>query len=427
MNINDYMLKATFLKASQMIASEVELDQVLGKLFHVVLINTGAQHALLLYLKDNEWKMEGAATFLNQQFVLGENLTANELPKKKLPLKLISYVKRTKKPLIIDDISTHKLAASDSYIRCSQPKSVLMLPIFYRDELRRMLYLENTVMAGAFTPPSLQALEILIAQASIALENAYLIVEYKRAKEDAEAGNRVKSEFLANISHELRTPLNAIVGYTEMIQEEVQMIESLQLHGESLQKILDSSKHLLELIDQLLDLSKIEMGKMEVLWEEVDVKDFMNKLKIISMPLLKNTKNSLEFIFSPTLGRMKVDVLKLRQALLNLISNAIKFTKDGKICVEVKLLSSPKNIAGAHHVIQFCVSDTGIGMDENGFGKLFKMFSQVEASSTKRYGGTGLGLYLTRRLIEMQGGEITVKSKKGEGSIFTITLPLWGN
>jgi len=409
------------LEANQTIASETELDQVVGKLLYIVLENTGAQHALLLREHEEKWSVEGAASYLHQQFILNESVNQGDT-EEVMPSKLINYVTRTRKPLIIEDVSKHEQASMDNYIHHAQPKSLLMLPIFYRNKLRRILYLENTLLTSAFTPRHLQVLEILIGQASITLENAYLIVEYKRAKEQAESGNRVKSEFLANISHELRTPLNAVIGYTEIVQDELQTLNGLDSQAASLQKVLDSSRHLLDLIDQLLDITKIEMGKLDVLAEEIDVKEFMEKIEVIVSPLMKENNNILQFKLGPEVKKITADPLKLRQVLLNLISNAVKFTKEGKISVETKLLSPKDNSSSGK--VQFSVSDTGIGMDEAEFDKLFKLFSQVDASSTRKYGGTGLGLYLTRRLVEMQGGEITVQSKKGEGSCFAVILPI---
>ena len=241
--------------------------------------------------------------------------------------------------------------------------------------------------------------------------------EVAKARDAAETANRTKSLFLANMSHELRTPLNAIVGYSEMLQEEA-VERNLQDFGADLQKIATSGRHLLGLINDILDLSKIEAGKMELSLEVFDIATLIGEVaSTIGIQASKNG-NSLEISHAPDIGVMRGDLSKVRQGLFNLVSNAAKFTRDGNI----KVIAERQVMDGTEW-IQFRVSDTGIGLSAEQIVRLFQPFTQADASTTRRFGGTGLGLALTRRFCQMMSGDVTVHSVPGEGSVFTIKLP----
>jgi signal transduction histidine kinase/CheY-like chemotaxis protein len=228
-----------------------------------------------------------------------------------------------------------------------------------------------------------------------------------------EMASEHKSAFLASMSHELRTPLNAIIGYSEMLYENAQD-EGQDEFLPDLAKIRDAGRHLLGLINDILDLSKIEAGKMDLYLEEVDLAGLVEEVRSIVEPLAAANANRLEIVCPAALGAFHTDRTKLKQSLLNLLSNAGKFTHEGRIRLEV----SP-----ADSEISFVVSDTGIGMTEEQQSRLFQAFSQADSSTTRQYGGTGLGLAITKHFCEMLGGSITVASSPGEGSTFTITLP----
>lgn len=245
-----------------------------------------------------------------------------------------------------------------------------------------------------------------------------LVVEYKKAKEAAESASKVKSEFLANMSHELRTPLNAILGYSEIMQEDLENLEGLTEFKRNLRKVIGSGKHLLSLINDILDLSKIESGKMDLFLEKFSVKPFIEELESMLVPLMEKNHNMFSYNISPEVDYMYSDMLRVRQSLLNLLDNAAKFTKEGKVSLDVQLITQENN-----KMVQFVVQDTGIGMSEQEMQKLFQTFTQGDASTTRKYGGVGLGLYISRWLVKMLGGEITVKSVAGEGSTFTLILP----
>jgi PAS domain S-box-containing protein len=237
--------------------------------------------------------------------------------------------------------------------------------------------------------------------------------ELEHARAESEAANKAKSSFLANMSHELRTPLNAIIGYSEMLEEEVD-----EEFAPDLQKINAAGRHLLALINDVLDLSKIEAGKLELYLETFDIYKAIMDIVGTTDPLIKKNNNTLKINCSAETGSMHADLTRVRQCMLNLISNAAKFTDHGVITLDV----SREGVEETGWVV-LSVSDTGIGMTEEQLGRLFEAFSQAEATTAKKYGGTGLGLAISRRFCRMMGGDVTVTSIPGEGSTFTMKIP----
>jgi GAF domain-containing protein/CheY-like chemotaxis protein len=275
----------------------------------------------------------------------------------------------------------------------------------------------NRKTPGEFSPEILELLKTFASQSAVAIQNARLFREIEDKSRQLEVADRHKSEFLANMSHELRTPLNAIIGYSEMLQEDAADLGAEQF-TEDLKKINAAGKHLLELINAVLDLSKIEAGKMELYLESFDVATLIRDIAAVIQPLAAKNANQLEVACPDTTGTMRADLTKVRQALFNLLSNACKFTDHGTVTLAVNREASEDQ-----EWLRFSVSDTGIGMTSEQLERLFEAFSQADAATTRKYGGTGLGLALSRRLCRMMGGDLTVASESGRGSTFTIRLP----
>ncbi|WP_228015879.1 sensor histidine kinase [Leptolyngbya ectocarpi] len=241
--------------------------------------------------------------------------------------------------------------------------------------------------------------------------------ELEEAKEAAESATRTKSAFLANMSHELRTPLNSIIGYSEILQEEAEMDGDMSMIPD-LCKIQGSSKHLLNLINSILDLSKIEAGRMELHLEPVNIADLVQDVLETIHPVAAARFNTVVLENLSTVNAIESDLDKLRQCLLNLLSNANKFTKEGQLTLIIKTIQYQ-----TVNYLEFTVTDTGIGMEPNQLKKIFEAFTQADVSSTRRYGGTGLGLTITREFVHMLGGTISAESEAGKGSTFKILLP----
>ncbi len=240
----------------------------------------------------------------------------------------------------------------------------------------------------------------------------------KETAEDAKQANSAKSIFLANMSHELRTPLNAIIGYGELILEENDILKNQERYRD-LRKIVSAGHHLLHLINDVLDLSKIEAGKLEVVPVDIDLPHLLNELTTTIKPLAEQNNNKLIVDCSPQVRQLYSDNMKIRQILINLLGNACKFTANGVI----SLKAEPRSIQSIEHVV-FSVSDTGSGIKESLIDTLFEPFTQGDPSPTKHHGGTGLGLSICHRLSVLLGGEISVVSTVGEGTSFTVTIPV---
>ncbi len=251
----------------------------------------------------------------------------------------------------------------------------------------------------------------------MAILNARLFRQLEEKSHEVEVASRHKSEFLATMSHELRTPLNAIIGYSEMLEEEARDLAQ-DTFAPDLRKINAAGKHLLQLINAVLDLSKIEAGKMDLYLETFDVSALAVDIAAVIQPLAEANRNRVDVRCGAEVGSMRADLTKVRQALFNLLSNACKFTEAGTVTLAVG-----RSADEAGDWLTFTVSDTGIGMTAEQMTRLFETFSQADASVARRFGGSGLGLALSRQLARMMGGDITVESEPGVGSTFVLRLP----
>lgn len=292
------------------------------------------------------------------------------------------------------------------------------------EQLERRLERERRARKAAERIAEEKTREIFDANARLQQLNNHLeelvrqrTAEVAAARDEAVRASQAKSDFLASMSHELRTPLNAIIGYSEILLEESGDLVRPELRPD-LEKIRGAGKHLLGLINDILDLSKIEAGKMDLFLEEIDVAGLLADVSATVPPLMAKNGNLFEVRGNPDLGTARSDQTKVRQILLNLLSNAAKFTKQGRIILSAKRLTG-----GRGDYLEFEVSDTGIGMTPEQMAKLYSAFSQADASTTRNYGGTGLGLAITKHFCLMLGGDVKVQSEPGVGSTFVVTLP----
>lgn len=292
--------------------------------------------------------------------------------------------------------------------------------------------IRSAMNRGAFDfltkPIDFEDLEITIKKT---LENVRQLKENKRLKQEkdeAEAANRAKSIFLANMSHELRTPLNAIIGYSEILLEDSRDL-GYEDFVHDLDNIHTSGKHLLTIINDILDLSKIEAGKMDVHLESFKIMALIENVVATIQPLIEQNSNTLEIICEDNQELIVADPNKMRQVILNLLSNAAKFTENGNISLKVKIISNDEDCTVQNEeltskkMLILSVTDTGIGISEKQMNILFQPFTQADNSTTRKYGGTGLGLAISRHFCKMMGGDISVVSEVNKGSIFTVKVP----
>jgi signal transduction histidine kinase len=267
-----------------------------------------------------------------------------------------------------------------------------------------------------FTEKQIELVETFANQAAIAIENVRLFDEIQDKSHQLQLASENKSQFLASMSHELRTPLNAIIGLTEM------MVTNAARFGtekalEPLRRVNGAGAHLLSLINEVLDLSKIEAGKLELNPERVNLARLIDEVIGTAGQLAEKNQNRLIVEAQDNLGALTADSMRLKQILLNLLSNACKFTKEGEIALRVR------KVADGRDWVELAVADSGIGMTAEQQAKLFQDFTQADSLTARRYGGTGLGLALSRKLARMMGGDVTVTSEPGKGSVFAVRLP----
>lgn len=414
----------------------------------IVIENAGAQKGFLIILEEEGKLMIEAEGAIDKENVLVLQSIPVEVSLD-LPTTIVRYVERTKEQVVLNDATQENIFATDPYVIKEQPKSVLCAPLVKQGKLIGILYLENNLATGAFTPDRVEILNLLAAEAAISIENARLyrsleeanrqLTDYGRTLEQkveerthavekknreleivslqVQEASRRKSQFLAGMSHQLRTPMNAILGFTRLVLRRAgEMLPERQ--RDNLGKVKESAEQLLILINDLLDLSKIEAGRMDIHPGIFDVKRFVQACCENVAPLVKPTVQ-LRYEIAGTVGEAQTDEDGLRQIVLNLLSNAIRFTELGEVVVRVSLDRQP--ISEERLVI--AVADTGVGIAAEGLERIFDEFEQL-AGSNHQQKGTGLGLPIAKRWAELLGGSITVESELAKGSTFTVTLPV---
>jgi GAF domain-containing protein len=335
-----------------------------------------------------------------------------------LPVDRGSIVGRTMleaKTVHVSDVLLDEEYALSDLQKIGGYRAALGVPLLREQNVVGAIFLARTV-PQPFTDKQIELIETFADQAVIAIENVRLFDEIQDKNRQLELASQNKSQFVASMSHELRTPLNAIIGLTEMMVKNAARFGTEKAQ-EPLQRVNRAGTHLLGLINQVLDLSKIEAGKLELNPQTVQLAPLIKDVIDTAGQLAEQNKNRLVVEAQDDLGALTVDAVRLRQILLNLLSNACKFTKAG----EVKLAA--RKVSNGSSFVEFAVWDTGIGMTVEQQAKLFEEFSQADATTAQRFGGTGLGLSITRKLARMMGGDVTVSSEPGKGSVFTVRLP----
>ncbi len=307
-------------------------------------------------------------------------------------------------------------AASRDLARALGYRALLCVPLL-REEKAIGAICVSRAAPGNFSDNQRELLRTFADQAVIAIENVRLFQEIQAKNRQLEVASQLKSQFLANMSHELRTPLNAIIGVTEMLQEDARDLKR-EDELEPLARVLRAARHLLALINEILDLSKIEAGRMDLHIESFAIAPLIDDVVQTMGTMAAKNGNRIVVECAPAIGTMRADQTRIRQALLNLVSNANKFTERGTVTI-----GAGRTRSGGREWVVIAVTDTGIGLTSQQMGRLFQEFVQADPSRTRKYGGTGLGLAISRRFCQMLGGDITVESEPGRGSTFTIRLP----
>ncbi|MBE9109776.1 AAA family ATPase [Nodosilinea sp. LEGE 07298] len=455
---------ATVMKASQALSGEIVLNDLLAQLMQIVLENAGAEQGLLLLESAGQLVIRASGKVGDDAIVhQGEaELSPATDAASTLPLSVVNYVARTQAALVLNNATGEDLFASDPYIQAQQPKSVLCAPILHQGQLTGMLYLENNLTTGAFTPDRLEVLQLLAGQAAISIENARLygdleeanrtleanvaartlelqqnnvylqqeIQERQRAEEAAMVASRAKSEFLANMSHELRTPLNGILGYSQVLKKHQTLTEQQQT---GLNVIHQCGEYLLTLINDVLDLSKIEARKMELHPNPFHLPHFLENVLEICRVRASQKQITLNYeVLSALPQFVEADEKRLQQVLINLLGNAVKFTETGRVTLTVGYAHQwpagadeqhqPEGVSTAGS-IRFQIEDTGIGIAPEQLAQIFDPF-YCAPEPDRRSEGTGLGLAISRQLVQLMGSDIYVTSALGQGSRFWFDLNL---
>src|ERR671933_332213 len=455
---------ATVMKASQAISGEIVLDKLLASLMRILIENAGAQCGYLILETEGKLRIEASGSVNSDNITVLQSIPIES--GHKVSSTIVNYVVRTSESVVLNDATHEGSFTNDSYIKEHQPKSILCVPLINQGKLTSIVYLENNLTTGAFTPERLEVIKVLSSSAAISIENARLynnLAESNRtletkveerttelaiAKQKAEVANEAKSTCLANMSHELRTPLNAILGFTQLTIKNPSLSPDSR---ENLGIITRSGEHLLTLINQVLDLSKIEAGRTTLNEKNFDLYRLLDDLE--DMFQLKADDKHLELLIdrTPDVPRyVRTDEGKLLQVLINLLNNALKFTTEGGVSVRVdrtlnveRLLAQGDvaNVEGSEDssnlqlanlqpstqtnlqssTLTFEVEDTGPGIAPDELDSLFEAFVQT-TTGTEAQEGTGLGLPISRKFVQLMGGEIMVSSEVAHGTLFKFDI-----
>ncbi|MCP4137462.1 MAG: GAF domain-containing protein, partial [bacterium] len=377
--------------------------------------NAGAEKGCLLLEKEGKIFVEAEGEVGNSGVRVLESVPV-ELHRG-LSSAMVNYVERTKEPLILADASGEGEYTHDPYVLEQKPKSILCMPIVRQGKLTGMLYLENDLISGAFTPERLEVLKVISSQVAISIDNARLYENLEQKNEKLIELDKLKDEFLANTSHELRTPLNGIIGIADSMLEHDDFDEK---SGRDLSLIVSSGRRLANLVNDILDFSKLKNRDIGLNPVPLDIKSLTDVVIDLSRPLTRQKGLELVNAIDAGIPAVNGDENRLQQILFNLVGNSIKFTESGEVRITADILEAGN---AKDRFIRITVSDTGIGIPPGKQDDVFKSFEQVDGSIARQYGGTGIGLSIVKQLVELHGGEVGLVSAEGAGSSFFFTIP----
>jgi signal transduction histidine kinase len=397
-------------EVTQAVNSTLDLETVLSTIVAKATQLSGTEAGAIYVFDESEQEFHLRATY-----GLSEELIAAIHEQRLGTSEAIRQVTLDQKPHQIADVRDEPASPVPEIAMRAGFRARLIVPLIDADKVVGALAIRRK-QPGAFPDDTVELLQTFAAQSVLAIQNARLFSEIEEKSRQLAEASQHKSQFLANMSHELRTPLNAIIGYSEILQEEIEEAGQDRLTPD-LRKIEHSGRHLLGLINEVLDLSKIEAGKLELNYEPVNLSRLIDEVIGTAGQLAEKNRNRLVVEGADGIGPLTADPMRLKQILLNLLSNACKFTQEGEVALRAR------RVADGREWIELAVADTGIGMTAEQQGKLFQDFTQADSLTARRYGGTGLGLALSRKLARLMGGDVTVTSEAGKGSVFTVRLP----
>jgi signal transduction histidine kinase/DNA-binding response OmpR family regulator len=408
---NQYLAAAA--EIGRLVTSTLDLNTIFSRTVNLVRERFGYYHAAIFIMEETGFNLtlrEGTGTPGAEMKARQHSLPANASS-------IVGKVALSGEPVVSNDVTRDPAHLPNPLL--PETRAEAALPLRVGSRIIGALDIQATT-AGAFTEDDQNVLQILADQVAIAIDNARSYELSQQAVKEMREIDHMKTQFLANMSHELRTPLNSIIGFSRVILKGIDGPVT-DLQQQDLAAIYNSGQHLLGLINDVLDVAKIEAGKMELSFDEINVADIITSVMSTASGLVKDKPIRLERQIDPNLPVVRADPIRLRQVLLNLLSNAAKFTDEGQITVNAYVQTGP----GGQPEILVSVADTGPGIAPEDQVKLFQAFSQVDDSPTRKTGGTGLGLSISQQLIQLHGGRIGVHSELGQGSTFYFTLPIY--
>ena len=408
---NEYMAAAA--EIGRLVTSSLDMKEIFSKTVNLIRERFGYYHAAIFEVEETGFR----AIVREATGKAGEEMKKKQHSLAVGSKSVVGTATSTGKPFIVNNVQESPLHRVNPLLPETRAEAAIPLRIGVRTI--GALDIQSTE-TNAFSDEDIAVLQILADQIAVAIDNARSYALSQQAVKEMREVDKLKSQFLANMSHELRTPLNSIIGFSRVILKGIDG-PITELQQQDLTAIYNSGQHLLNLINDILDLSKIEAGKMELAFDEVDLGEMIKSVMSTVTGLVKGKDIKLERLVPDDLPTVHADPMRVRQVLLNLFSNAAKFTEEGSITVEAAV--QPGKSGRPEVLVK--ITDTGPGISPEDQKKLFQPFSQVDASPTRKTGGSGLGLSICRQLIQMHGGEIGVESEVGKGSTFYFTLPVY--